>query len=291
MFRDYAPKGVQFYYLYKSLAHWGDWGYVGPVTLEERLLHIQEAKRVLGTNIDWLSDTMSNDLKHAIGDASNSEYVVDPQGTIVRMRVWSDPDALREDLEVLVGPVEHRTTVADLGMKVEPPPPEAPTGLVPRVELRGAFHPLVAKAQVEKSRHPFYAKLRAAAQSELLTTGKGQLYLGYFLDPIYDVHWNNEAAPVAYEIAAPKAMSISPSKGLGPMVDAPADADPREFLLNVDRGTSVEPIRITLHYYACTDKWCIPVSQEYLISWQMDRDSGTQFGREIDPRTLETYPR
>lgn len=291
MFRDYAPKGVQFYYLYKSLAHWGDWGYVGPVTLQERLLHIQEAKRVLGTKIDWLSDTMSNDLKHAIGDASNSEYILDPHGTIVRIRVWSDPEALREDLQALVGPVDHPTTVADLGMKIEPPPSEAPTGIVPRVDLKGAFHPLVAQAQVEKSRHPFYAKLRAAAQNELLTTGKGQLYLGYFLDPIYDVHWNNEAAPVSYEVTGPTAVSISPAKGRGPVVDAPADSDPREFLLNVDRGRSTEPIGITLHYYACTDRWCIPVSQEYVISWQIDRDSGTQFGREIDPRMLEKYPR
>ena len=90
IYRDYAPKGVKFYYLYKSLAHPGLMGYVGPVTLKERLMQIQEAKRTLGMEIPWLCDTMGNDLKHAIGDASNSEYVLDPQGKIVRARDWSD---------------------------------------------------------------------------------------------------------------------------------------------------------------------------------------------------------
>jgi hypothetical protein len=60
IYRDYVPKGVKFYYLYKSLAHPELLGYVGPVTFEERLMHIQEAKRTLGSEITWLCDTMSN---------------------------------------------------------------------------------------------------------------------------------------------------------------------------------------------------------------------------------------
>lgn len=296
VFVDYAPKGVQFIYTYKSLAHWGDWGYVGPVTLEERLLHIQEAKKVLGTNIDWISDTMSNDLKHAIGDASNSEFLLDPDGKIVQMRLWSDPEALRQDLAALVGPVDNPTLVSDLDMPEGPPLMEAPTGIVPRIELEGDFNALISVAQVDSSPNPFYAKLRVAAESELLTTGKGRLYLGYFLDPIYDVHWNNDVSPVAYEIDAPEGITLTPARGFGPEVDAPSDSDPREFLLDVDRGNSTEPVPITLHYYGCTDDWCILVSQEYLITWNIDRDGGTQivngqmgFG-EIDPRMLDQYP-
>jgi len=139
IYRDYAPKGVQFYYLYKSLAHPGLLGYVGPVTLQERLMHIQEAKRTLGTEIAWICDSMDNRLKHAIGDASNSEYVLDAQGKIVRMRVWSDPMALRKDLETLVGPVERPTQVSDLHLPVEEPPKNAPTGIVPLLKLEGEF--------------------------------------------------------------------------------------------------------------------------------------------------------
>jgi len=291
VFRDYAPKGVQFYYVYKALAHWGLEGYVGPVTIEERLIHIQEAKRTLGTEITWLADTMANDLKHLIGDASNSEFILGPDGKIIHARLWSDPEQLREDLGRLVGVVENPTTVADLGLVVEPPPEPAPRGILERVRLEGDFNPLIALPQLESTNVPFYAKLRVAAQNRLLLEGEGQLYLGYFLDPVYNVHWNNEAAPVQYEIVAPEAITVTPAKGQGPTLEHAMDSDPREFVLNVNRNTSTEPMTIKFFYYACNDAWCVPVRQEYLITWDLDRDSGTQFGLgEIDPRMLENYP-
>jgi hypothetical protein len=286
IYRDYAPKGVKFYYLYKSLAHSELLGYVGPVTFEERLMHIQEAKRTLGTEIPWLSDTMTNDLKHAIGDASNSEYVLDPQGKIVRMRNWSNPDLLRKDLEALAGPVSKPITVADLHMKVEPPPKTAPTGIVPRLKLPAKqFLPLRTQAQVAKSKHPFYTKLRAEGDLGLVRTGAGKMYLGFFLDPIYGVHWNNEVAPVQYEIVAPKGVSVSPVKAAGPKVKQAADADPREFLVEVNRGTSKQPLEMKLRYFACTDVWCVPVTQEYRITWDVDRDGGWRLeSGQLDPR-------
>lgn len=286
IYRDYAPKGVKFYYMYKSLAHPGLMGYVGPVTLKERLMHIKEAKRTLGTEIPWICDTMGNDLKHAIGDASNSEYVLDPQGKIVRARDWSDPAVLRKDMETLVGPVEHPTQIADLHMKVEEAPKNAPTGVVPMLKLEGQFVPLKTQAQVAKSKDPFYAKLRAEADRNVLSTGKGKLYLGFFLDPIYHVHWNNQVAPVQYEIIAPKGVTVTPSKAMGPKVKEPSDADPREFLVQVNRGQSTEPFRMKLHYYGCTDTWCKIVTQEYFISWEANRDGGRQFrDGEVDPRS------
>jgi hypothetical protein len=286
IYRDYAPKGVKFYYLYKSLAHPELLGYVGPVTFEERLMHIQEAKRTLGSEITWLCDTMSNDLKHAIGDASNSEYVLDPHGKIVRMRNWSNPDLLRKDLETLVGPVSKPTTIADLHMKVEPPPKNAPTGIVPRLKLEAKqFLPLKTEAHVANSKQPFYVKLRAEGDRNLVRTGNGKLYLGFFLDPLYHVHWNNEVAPVQYEIVAPKGVSVSPAKAAGPKVKEPADADPREFLLEVNRGSSKEPVTMKLHYFGCTDVWCVPLTQEYLISWDVDRDGGWRIeAGQLDPR-------
>ena len=61
MYRDYAPKGVKFYYIYKALAHPENDGYVRPVSLQERLLHIKEAKRTLGSEITWLADSISNE--------------------------------------------------------------------------------------------------------------------------------------------------------------------------------------------------------------------------------------
>ena len=89
---------MRFVYLYKALAHPELNGYVNPVTLEERLAHIEEAKRTLGSEIPWIADTMTNDLKHAIGDRPNSEYLLDPEGKVLRGRAWINPSQLRKDL-------------------------------------------------------------------------------------------------------------------------------------------------------------------------------------------------
>ena len=78
--RDYSPKGVQFYYIYKSLAHPEYNNYIAPFTLEERLLHVREAQRTLGSRIPWLSDGMSNDLSKSLGGAPNAELPCAPRG-------------------------------------------------------------------------------------------------------------------------------------------------------------------------------------------------------------------
>ena len=107
--RDYAPKGVAFYYIYKPLAHPEYNHYVSPVTIDERLMHVAEAKRVLGTSVNWLADTMDNVFHQAMGRTPNGELVIDPDGVIVASRRWSNPGQLRQDLARLVGPVEHPT--------------------------------------------------------------------------------------------------------------------------------------------------------------------------------------
>ena len=273
IYRDYTAKGVKFYYLYKALAHPGLNNYVRPHTLEERIMHVTEAKRTLGTQIPWLADNMANDLRHAIGNAPNSEFVLDREGKIVRMRVWSDPRTLRADLEELVGKIDRPTQISELNMKTAPPPRPAPTGIVPRVQRSGSYRPIIAEPQLAKSEHPFYVKLRAEADQDLLRNGAGKLYLGFFVDPIHHVHWNNQVAPVRYELAA-KGVSFSPASGSGPEVEEDADADPREFVINVDRGDSTGPVNLKFHYYACSEKWCMPVTQEYSIVWESDRDGG-----------------
>ena len=97
IYQDYAPLGVQFYYIYKPLAHPEYNNYVAPVTLEERLMHVAEAKRRLGSSVNWLADTMDNVFHEAMGRTPNSELVIDPEGVIVARRAWSDPVALRRD--------------------------------------------------------------------------------------------------------------------------------------------------------------------------------------------------
>jgi hypothetical protein len=61
--RDYGPKGVKFFFVYKTLAHpelVGD--YVQPFTLDERLEHARAAAKQLGATIPWLVDDLDNRL-------------------------------------------------------------------------------------------------------------------------------------------------------------------------------------------------------------------------------------
>ena len=276
MYRDYSPRGVQFYYVYKALAHPETNGYVTPFTLEERLLHVREAGRRLGSGIPWIADTMENELKHALGDAPNSEFVIDAEGRVASRRPWSDPEALRRDLEALCGPVENPTSVEDFELKTLPPPEIAAKGVVPRLELPGDLRPLKVLPQIAGATQPFYAKLRAEADDALLSRGQGMLYLGFFMDPIYGVHWNNLTKPIRVEIAAAEGVVIEPATLHGPKVDEPGDSDPREFLVEVRTDGGRTALQLTVSYFACNDDegWCRSVRQEYVVHLEADPDGG-----------------
>jgi len=178
--------------------------------------------------------------------------------------------------------VEDVTVKTELEMKTEPPPDLAPTGMVPRLEREGRFAPLVVEPLLVKSKHPFYVKLRAEADDGLLREGKGRLYLGFFPDPVHQVHWNNEVTPMRYVFEPSQGVTATPETASGPEVEEDADSDPREFLVQIDRGESEQPLAMEFHYYACSPKWCIPVSQAYVIHWERDADAGRpieQMGR------------
>ncbi len=273
---------MRFYYVYKSLAHPERDGYVQAFTLKERLMHVREAERRLGSRIPWLCDGMSNDLKIALGEVQNAELLIDPEGRVARRRAWSDPDELRRDLEQLVGPVEQPTRVADLGLSVEPPPDRVATGVVPRVEVPGPMRALRIEPAIESGEVPFYVKLRAEADEKLLSEGKGKLYLGFHLDPLYQVHWNNRARPLEFEVVAPRGVRVSPKKGSAPQVEEPADADPREFLVKVKgAGKRSAPLELSVRYFACDDAntFCVPVEQRYRIHLQPDPHGGRVMAR------------
>ena len=275
--RDYASRGVKFFYIYKSLAHPENDGYVQPLTLQERLLHLKEAERTLGSKFTWLADNMENELKLKLGNAPNSEFVLDPEGKVVRHRGWSSPGELRKDLEQLIGPVEKPTQVADLKLKTAPPPKAAASGVVPRVQVSGSMRAF--KVTAEKSKEPHYIKLRAEVDQNFMSTGLGKLYLGFHLDPLYHVHWNNLVDPLTYELELPENVTVTPAKGSGPKVKSPADIDPREFLVDIDelKQVSNAVIKVKVKYFACNDDegWCKPVNQTFLVTLEADRDAGS----------------
>lgn len=276
VYRDYSPKGVKFYYVYKTLAHPEMNGFVQPFTIEERLAHIKEAKSRLGTAIPWIADSMSNEIKHAFGNRNNSEFLFDADGNLLSARDWSDPEALRWDLEELVGKVDVETRLMDLNLPTSPSEERpAASGVVPRLQVPAGLQAVVVKPGTD-DRQPHYAKLRAEMDSELLYRGKGMLKLAFHLDPLYGVHWNNLVDPIQWEIAAPYGVLMTPSSGEGPRVDAPSDVDPREFLVEIDRCEPNGPLELVVRYFGCNDTegWCLPVTQSYTIEFEIDRDAG-----------------
>ena len=264
---------MQFFYIYKPLAHPELDNYVSPFSIEERLMHVAEAKRRLGTSVSWLADTMDNAYHEMVGKTPNSEFVLDADGNIVARRAWSDPEALRADMERLVGAVEKPTAVADLDLPTQPPIPTVAKGIVPRVPKPEGALPMEIEPQTGSTDIPFYAKLRAEGTPELFRTGKGTMYLGFHLDPLYRVHWNNETDPVEFRIDAPAGVSVDPAHGAGVDPEEPADADPREFLVEVD-GQPGDTLGLRVQYFACDDAltFCIPVRQDYRVHLMRDEN-------------------
>ena len=239
-------------------------------------MHVTEAKRRLGSSITWLADNMDNDYHQASGETPNSELVVDPDGIIVVARSWSDPDALRKDLAGMVGTVDKPTQISDLNMPTQAPIATVAKGVVPRAVKPGRLLPMESEAIQETSRVPFYTKLRVEGSNELFETGKGAMYVGFHLDPLYRVHWNNEAPPMQFEITAPDGISITPSKVVGPDPDVDADADPREFILAVDAEEAGGTVDLRVKYFACDDAltFCVPVTQDYKVTLARDTSHG-----------------
>ena len=250
--------------------------FVSPFSIEERLMHVAEAKRLLGTSVNWLADTMDNAYHDVMGRTPNSEIILDSDGVLVARRAWSDPVALRLDMERLVGAVDNPTQIADLNLPAQPPIPTVAKGVVPRVPLPAGAMPMAIEPQTNSSGIPFYAKLRAEATRELLDTGKGEMYIGFHLDPLYRVHWNNEVDPVEFQITAPDGASVTPAYGVAIDPEEPADADPREFIVQVDAKDLSQPLDLRVQYFACDDAltFCIPVRQDYKVHLRRDEHHG-----------------
>ncbi|MFK7768597.1 MAG: hypothetical protein AB8B55_15345 [Mariniblastus sp.] len=267
---------MQFFYVYKSIEHPEVNNYISVFNLKERLKHIEVAKDRFKTEIPWICDTMENDVKIAFGNAPNGEFILDPNGKLIRKRFWSIPETLRADLAELVGPSESVTKVSDLETAFEPNIRKAASGIVPRLKLPRGLRPLINQP-VPDDKHPFYAKLRAEGISG--QEGTGLLYLGVFLDPIYEVHWNNLAGKVKIEISSNGA-KLEKTELIGPDVKEDSDIDPREFLIKTEGLEKKSEFDITLTYTVCDDAetFCTEIKQQYKVLAQYDRHLGSRPG-------------
>ena len=142
-----------------------------------------------------------------------------------------------------------------------------PSGIVPGVRRPAGMVPLKVVPGKQKRPIPFYARLRAEVDRPFLTRGEGRLYLGFHLDPLYAVHWNNRVKPLEFRLETAEGVRVTPSRGSGPKVKQPADKDPREFLLDIATTGKSQPLRVTVRYFACddADTFCIPVTQKYVV--------------------------
>ncbi|TDI71433.1 MAG: hypothetical protein E2O85_02155 [Bacteroidetes bacterium] len=279
--RDYASQDVQFYYLYKALAHPENNGYVQVFTIGERFAHIEDAKMRLGTQIPWLADPISNEVTNTFGTTPNSEFIFDPDGKIVHMQVWSSGRQLRTALEDLFGPVGDPTKISDLQLP-EVIPLNSPTrGVVESINFSETLIPILIDPTIDGT--TYYVKLRAEVTDALLRTGSGQMYLGFHLDPIHRVHWNNLVDPISYDLTMPTGTTVTPSSGSAPKVEQVSDNDPREFLVDVTDWRSDDSITLSVNYYACDedDRWCRAVSQNYTIQLERDLFGGGVIGRSF----------
>lgn len=246
-----------------------------PFTLPERLEHARQAKRQLGASVPWIVDAMDNRLKRSLGDRPNSEFIVNPDGIIIRKRAWSNPAQVRKDLEELVGPVDHITREEEVHLKLElPPKMAAAEHIMPRLS-RPKMQPILMEPQIEPRGPVFYAKLRAEADAGLLKDGKGMLYLGFHLDPFHEAHWNNLTKPLSFSIETVDGVKIEKWEAAAAKVSAVSDAAPREFMLKVGAWPVDKPLRLKVTYFACVgEESCYSVRQEYVLHRERDIDGG-----------------
>lgn len=289
---DYGDRGVQFYFLYQSLTHPENWGFVQPTSIQERFAQVEHAKELLQTSIPWLTDTMENEMKQYFAMAPNSQFVFDRDGKIVHSDSWGRGSSLRESLEKLIGPSDKTTTVADLNLpQFDRRNKSAANSLIEPKLLDGVAVPLRVAAGGEdaivediKSRDfgesNRYVKLRPEADQQLIKTGTGQLYLGFRQDPVLRAAWNNLATPPRYSITAP-GVTVTPAMAEAPKLSVESDSEPREFLVDVKNWEPEKPIQVEIQYFACNKEkdWCESVEQVFTVWLKADATAGKVAGR------------
>lgn len=278
MYRDYRNKDVQFFYVYKNLAHPEINNFVPVFSIEERVQHISKAKEMMKTEMNWICDTMDNDVKKAFGGTYNGEFIIDPQGVLLKKRFWSDPAQLRKDLVEIIGPVENETKVSDLETVFTPTPRKIVANVMPKPIFPAQLRPMQATPQ--KSDDPFFAKLRVEANGAFYRGAKGRIFFTVYLDPLYQVHWNNKAGKVSISIShGDDEFKFKESKLESVDVEVDADVDPR-WMITTAQAMTKKAFKVKMTYTVCDDAetFCKEIVQEYVVTPTADRNGGTRPG-------------
>ena len=289
--RDYSPKGIRFYYIYRYLLHPENNGYIQPFNQYERAQHIRVIQKELSTQIPWLCDVMENQTATALApEAINSLFIFNAEGSESYAGQLSNAGDFRKALVDIAGEVENPTQPETFPKPTLEPINILGTKFVRRITVSpktDQFLPL--QLTPLKSKKPYYVKVRIEGNKDLRKTGNGQLYLGFHIDPLYKNQWNNRGESLRYMLKSPIGV-IAPSIGTAPRVTAQAtDAEPREFLLNTRKLDVDQPITLQVSYSVHSEKSKrnIEVQQQYLIHLKEDPFGGTVFGRQSARRTKQ----
>lgn len=281
--RDFAPRKVGFAYLYKYLTHPQNNGYIQPFNLQERARQAQLAREQLHTRVPWLCDEMDNQTAQTlIAESAANVFLFDTKGTELFSGGIDQPEKLRAALSKVAGRVDVPTPPDTLPASDLPPVNMVEPQLTKRIRMpvSAGFQPL--EITPIESGSPFYVKLRAEGNPELLASGNGKLLLSFSIDSLYPVAWNNLMDPMKYTIKVPAGV-VAPSINSAPRVTGQAtDTEPREFLLETRKLDPSKPITLRVDYSILSkaSRKNIAVSQQYIIYLQPDRFGGKVIGRQ-----------
>ena len=276
-YADYAPKGVQFFYFYKSLRHPELSGYVQAQNMSERLLQLAEARKSLGTKAPWIADTLEDDMRKGLRSGSWSVYLVSPKGEIIYASGRIDAFGLRSALTKAVGPVANPTKASELNL----PKIVRPAKLVNEDSDLGVARPeglSIVTIIPTKPDETYYVKLRAEADDALLNTGTGRLFLGFYPDPIHGAYWNNLTEPMKYKLTLPKGVVASPAEASAKKGSGDKDTKPRQFWVDISSDKLFEKITLKLDYFGCTSEMCLPLTHEYTIIMENENRGARTYG-------------
>ena len=282
--RDFYPKGIRFYYIYRHLKHPENNSYIQPFQQKERARHAQLAKELLQTAVPWVYDGMDNTAAKALApDGAANVFIFSKSGEETYQGSLSEPAPFRDMLTQLAGAVALPYSIEALPNPTLLPANATESKLVPRPKVSvqtDKFKPV--QINPKESRSPFYVKARVEASETLLATGDGKLYLGFHIDPLYRVHWNNLGDPIKYVLKTPQGV-IAPSINSATRVSAAAtDAEPREFILQARKLDLNKPITLQVTYSVHTAaKRNVEVVQQYAIYLEADAFGGQVIGRQI----------
>ncbi|QBG46368.1 hypothetical protein EGM51_02755 [Verrucomicrobia bacterium S94] len=280
--RDFYPQGIRFYYIYKYLRHPENNGYIKPFTLRARAQHTLVAKEQLGTAVPWLYDTMDNDTAYRLaGENGTGIFIFSGSGEEIFSGTLADHARLYEKLTELSSPVTEPFDIETLPEPTLEPVNIRESQLVPRVKvsMEDRLQPL--EITPGQTRQPYFVKARVEGSEALLESGDGKLYLGFHIDPLFDVEWNNLGEPLKYQLKTPSGVVAPSINSAARVTVAATDTEPREFMLQARKLDLDKPLTLQVTYSVHRNKRNIEVTQNYLVYLQKDRFGGEVFGRQI----------